>query len=157
MQSLMQRPAIECEYQFGQTEQCFRGRFLNSALIEKMFEGPETFVNDSHSIAFHSVVTTTNKLMAWPWVLKWDPATPIFLQVLSNINFLTNTTAQNLNSTVATLTIASINTPLKKTIGRLGRRVNFRRMGLRIFLSKCCFMASTSLKKLQRAQFRRQP
>ena len=39
----------------------------------------------SHSIAFHSVVTTTNKLMAWPWVLKWDPATPIFLQVLSNI------------------------------------------------------------------------
>ena len=30
---------------------------------------------EAHSIAFHSVVTTTNKLMAWPWVLKWDPAT----------------------------------------------------------------------------------
>ena len=28
---------------------------------------------------FHSVVTTTNKLMAWPWVLKWGPATPVFL------------------------------------------------------------------------------
>ena len=30
-------------------EQCFRARFLNNALIEKMFEGPETFViwNDS--------------------------------------------------------------------------------------------------------------
>ena len=27
---------------------------------------------------FSSIVTTTNKLMAWPWILKWDPATPIF-------------------------------------------------------------------------------
>ena len=32
----------------------------------------------SHSIAFRSVVITTNKLMAWPWVLKWNPATPNF-------------------------------------------------------------------------------
>ena len=30
------------------------------------------------SCQFHSVVTITNKLMAWSWVLKWDPATPIF-------------------------------------------------------------------------------
>ena len=37
---------------------------------------------------FSFIVTTTNKLMAWPWILKWDPATPIFLQVLSNTNFL---------------------------------------------------------------------
>ena len=28
---------------------------------------------------FSFIVTTTNKLMAWPWILKWDPATPIFL------------------------------------------------------------------------------
>ena len=27
---------------------------------------------------FSFIVTTTNKLMAWPWILKWDPATPIF-------------------------------------------------------------------------------
>ena len=32
----------------------------------------------SHLIAFHSVVTITNKLITLPWVLKWDPATPIF-------------------------------------------------------------------------------
>ena len=50
----------------------------------------------------------------WPWVLEWDPATPIFLQVLSNINFLVNTTAQNLNSTAVTLTIASALPPLPK-------------------------------------------
>ena len=39
---------------------------------------PCTTKKKIHSIAFHSVATTTNKLMAWPWVLKWDPATPIF-------------------------------------------------------------------------------
>ena len=38
---------------------------------------PCTTKKKIHSIAFHSVATTTNKLMAWPWVLKWDPATPI--------------------------------------------------------------------------------
>ena len=31
--------------------------------------------------------------MAWPWVLKWDPATQIFSLVLSNISILVNTTA----------------------------------------------------------------
>ena len=31
-----------------------------------------------HSVTFHSVATTTIKLMAQPWVLKWDSATPIF-------------------------------------------------------------------------------
>ena len=36
--------------------------------------------------------------MAQPWVLKWDPAKQIFSQVLSNINFLVNTMAPNLNS-----------------------------------------------------------
>ena len=45
---------------------------------------------------------------------------------------------------------------IKKTIGRLGRRVNFLRMGLRIFSSKCCFMVSTSIKKLQSAEHKRQ-
>ena len=50
----------------------------------------------------------------WPWDLEWDPATPIFLQVLSNINFLDNTTAQNLNSTAVTLTIASALPPPPK-------------------------------------------
>ena len=39
------------------------------------------------------MVTNTNKLMAWPWVLKWDPATQIFSLVLSNISILVNTTA----------------------------------------------------------------
>ena len=42
----------------------------------------------SYSIAFHSVTTTTIKLMAQSWVLNWDPAMPIFSQVLSNTNFL---------------------------------------------------------------------
>ena len=44
------------------------------------------------------------KLMAQPWVQKWDPAMPIFPQVLSHINFLA---APNLNSTATTLTTAS--------------------------------------------------
>ena len=61
---------------------------------------------------FHSVATTTNKLMALSWVLKWDPATQIFSLVLSHTNFLVNTTASNLNSTAATLTTASALPPV---------------------------------------------
>ena len=61
---------------------------------------------------FHSVATTTNKLMALSWVLKWDPATQIFSLVLSHTNFLVNTTASNLNSTADTLTTASALPPV---------------------------------------------
>ena len=43
---------------------------------------------------------------------KWDPATPIFSEVLSNINFLVNTTAPNLKSTAVALTTASALPPL---------------------------------------------
>ena len=45
--------------------------------------------------------------MAQRWVLRWDPAKPIFWQGLSNTNFLVNTTAPNLNPTAVTLTTAS--------------------------------------------------
>ena len=61
---------------------------------------------------FHSVATTTNKLMALSWVPKWDPATQIFSLVLSHTNFLVNTTASNLNSTADTLTTASALPPV---------------------------------------------
>ena len=47
------------------------------------------------------------KSMAWPCVPKWDPATPIFSWAALSTNFSINTTAPNLNSTVATLTTVS--------------------------------------------------
>ena len=65
-----------------------------------------------HSIAFHSMETTTNKLMAQRWVPKWDPAKPIVSQGLSNTNFLVNATAPNLNSMAVILTTASALPPL---------------------------------------------
>ena len=45
--------------------------------------------------------------MAWLWVPKWYPATPIFSCATLNTNFLISTTVPNLYSTITTLTTAS--------------------------------------------------
>ena len=45
--------------------------------------------------------------MVWPWVPKWDPATPIFSWATFNTNFSINTMTPNPNCTVATLTTVS--------------------------------------------------
>ena len=82
-----------------------------------------------HPIAFHSAATTTNKLMAQPWVIKWDSATPIFSQVLSYTNFSVNTTAPNLNSTAATLTTASALLVYQKGVKSIYNRRQFLSSG----------------------------
>ena len=48
-------------------------------------------------IAFHSVVTTTNKLMAWPWVLKWDAPSSSILICTTSYHIYTCPTKWRLN------------------------------------------------------------